>query len=354
MPVPKPKPVEPIPAAVGGELAKLRDKLLRSIARYTREYAVELDRDVTRAIYHELMAAYGERKWATMGAQVRASLAQDTLAARVARRATEATQSRVEKVAAKHIRPWKEVRMPLSRRLHGFRVAQEKRITRAVLGAIRDGKNLTEAGTKIIHEVRKTGAGELAGNAKIPRYMEELEKNARALYDRGSPADWRRWQATRKKLKRYMGRLAEGGRVKNNLLEILQNTKNQAMPDVDRIMHFHAADKQKYAADRILRTETSASFRSQQVLADSKHKWIIGYIWRMNRAARAGYTKRTRPRRLKGTRRRHRCICEFMDSKQVSKDWLESHPAGGHPHCMCTFEPVVDNARLSTLDESDL
>jgi len=238
--------------------------------------------------------------------------------------------------------------------LHKLRREQERRIIRTVRTAIRDGQNLSEAGTRMIHEVRKTGITEFAGRARVPRYMRRLEEAADALYRHGRPEDWETWARRRRQLRRYVRRLADGGKVKRQLLVILQETRDDAMPAIDRIMHFHAADKQRYAAERILRTDTAATFRAQQALSDDKHNWIIGYTWRMNRAARKAFRGRTGTRRLRGVRRRVRCICEYMDGKTVSKEWYQEHPGGGHPHCMCLFLPIFDESRLAVLDQSDL
>lgn len=267
-----------------------------------------------------------------------------------------------DRILKQHVRPWRNVRV-LSSELHGRAVAVADEVTTQVLAAVREAKQLTEASTALIRAVRKTGAGELAGNQKLSALMDRVQAAGHALNRRGGDEALAEWAKVRWELKRNMRRLAEGGRARSSLLELLQNTSDTSAKGIDRAIRQHAAFKQKYAAERIIKTESMAAFKADQVLSDQRHDFIVGYIWRMNRAARSGFVRRRTsksgriigPKKYRRGGRSRRCVCEELDGKRLSKEAVSGRDARlmAHPHCMCTLEPVFDKRRLNVAQASD-
>jgi len=261
-----------------------------------------------------------------------------------------------DKLLREHVKPWKQARV-ISSKLHGRGVKAGREVASQAMAAVRESKQLTAAATDMIREVRKGGAGELGRNQKMSKLMQRVEKAGRDLNTRGGEKALKEWQATRRQMRSYMRRLSEGGRTQSSMLELLQRTSDTSAKGIDRAIRQHAAFKQKYAAERILKTEQQAAFKSQQILSDQKHDWIVGYIWRLNRSARAGFVSTTKPRRTfslpgrkgKGKRRRRRCACESLAGKRLSREAVAGKDARlmAHPHCMCWLEPVMDKRRLN-------
>jgi hypothetical protein len=286
---------------------------------------------------------------------------------------------------AQHVKPWSKA-YSLSKRLHPRQVAASKEITRNVVASISESRQLQMASSDLIRAVRASGAGEVAkGGAKISKLMRRFESAGKALAERGSPVDVAEWNATRAQIKKYIPRLAEGGRVRMNLLELLQKTEDgasmlkKAKPHkvtyhskyyqklitktvkgrpvnerVDAIMRHHAADKQRASAETIIQTETAVAQKESQIAEDEASGFVVGYIWRLMRAERKLFEKRVKPNRrfkILGKRgrkrtRRGRCICEYLDGKRISIEEAKRRPIG-HPNCMCWLEPVFSDKAMT-------
>jgi hypothetical protein len=257
---------------------------------------------------------------------------------------------------ARELRPWREKRK-LSTRLHSSQVNASRDAVRLSMRAVREGKALQANNDLILGLARK---GHAVGGAKrLPGYLQEFERAGNALMrmqkpslrDRAATAAYNKakhdWQTQRRAVRRAANRLAEGGRVQNALIEVLERTSKDNVKRLNSALDVFLNQKQSYNAERILDTEIHASYRSAQVARDRGKPWLIGYIWRLQRGARRDFARRTKPTKMKlpsgrRTRRARRCICEVMDGRRISKDTLASYPQGGHPHCMCWFEPVYD------------
>lgn len=270
-----------------------------------------------------------------------------------------------DRILQQHVRPWREARV-LSSKLHplGRRAARAtEEVTSQVLAAVREAKQLSTTATDLIRAVRKTGVGEIAGKQELPALMKKVQDAGRNLNRRGGEKALKEWQAVRKQLQTNMRRLAEGGRTRSSMMELLQRTSDTSARGIDRAIQQHAAFRQKAAAERIIQTETMASFKAEQVLADQKHDFIVGYIWRMNRAARSGFVRRrtSKSGRIIGAKRysrggrRRRCVCEELNGKRLSKEAVSGRTARlmAHPHCMCMLEPVMDKRKLNVAQASD-
>lgn len=242
----------------------------------------------------------------------------------------------------------------LSRALHGDQVAANRKIYREVRAAIRDSRHMSRAVTELIRAAR-TRTSELNSNLELLRSLQDVQKAGDALYRHGTPEALAEWRKSLRSIKRYTYRLATDGRMRATLLEGLHRLEKAGPAQIDNVIEYWTAEKQRYSAERIIRTEQQIAFKEAQIAADSQIKAIVGYIWRMNRAARSGFVKRTKlpksGKRLLGKRRR--CICEALDGKQISVEAARARPIG-HPHCMCSLIPVYGRGSLLQASESEL
>ncbi len=326
--------------------------------------------------YKEIVAAYARQKikdrpqpftdFATERAlrqgraQARLALAPEVLLAQ--KQGKTPTRFVGDRVLKRHVKPWRNARV-LSKKLHGRAVEAADDITTQVIAATREARTLTEASTELIRAVRKHGAGELAAKSPMPKLMKRVQKAGQALNRRGGEEALDEWRKVRREMKRYMRRLDEGGRVKSSMLELLQKTGADSAKGIDRAIEQHAAFRQKYAAERIIKTETMAAYKAEQVLADQRHDFVVGYIWRMNRSARRAFVKLrtgkggriTSGRRYRRGGRKRRCVCEELDGKRLSKESVAGRNARlmAHPHCMCFLEPVVSKKLLDVAQPGD-
>jgi hypothetical protein len=267
-----------------------------------------------------------------------------------------------DRVMQREVPMWKDARV-LSSKLHGRGVKASREIQTQVIAAVKESKQLTEASTSLIRAVRATGKGELGRGPQLSGLMKRVEKAGEALNRRGSPADLKEWQTVRRLMEKKVARLADGGRVQNSLIEILQTTKKDSAKGITRCIKHHANDVQKYKAERIIKSETMAAYKADQVLLDQKHDFVVGYIWRMNRAARSGFVKRrtSKSGRIIGAKRyrrggrRRRCVCEELNGKRLSVEMVRGRTARliAHPHCMCYLDPVMDKRRLDVAQPED-
>jgi hypothetical protein len=259
-----------------------------------------------------------------------------------------------------NLKPWRKAR-DLSTRLHSAQINAQRESIRLSMRAVREGKAL-QANNDLILGLAKRGHT-VGGAQELPGYLKKFEQAGNSLMrmQKPSPRDkeamreykrrLREWRTQREAIKRRVGRLAEGGRVQGSLIELLQRTSDDNAGRMRNALDVFLGQKQSYHAERILDTEVHTAYRSAQVRQDMRVPEIVGYIWRLQRDARAGFESRAKPRRIKlasgrRTRRPRRCICESMAGRRMSKQALQEYPQGGHPHCMCWFEPVYDRARM--------
>jgi len=283
-------------------------------------------------------------------AMTRASLAQEALLAKPSVERVARTEG--EKLLRRYVKPWRDVR-PLSVRLHGQAAATAREVTTQALAAVRDAKTLSASSSDLIRAVRAAGKGEIAQGGNIPAVLRKLEKAGTALNRRGGPEALKEWNQARRELRRYMGRLDEGGRAHTRALEILQQTRADSAKGIERAVQRYAGDKQRYASERIIRTEEAAAFKSQQILDDAKVPAIVAYIWRMNRGGRQKYVSRTPASKQlsgsgKGKGARVRCVCESLNGRKLDAEEVRGADARliAHPHCMCWLEPVFDKTKM--------
>lgn len=357
-----PAPKSPHPYGIG----EMHAQRVRAVGDAVGELGRQLEEEAAAAIERIEAAGYNEQvmakeirklmrdNYARVGEAmgITAKLARD-LAKQYSKRAKrEATPSRVPKVwkgdaIAAQIPPETVTRV-ISKDLHVRAAKAAQEVVSQGMTAVREAKSLTEAATKLIHQVEgrivgaRTTKTRLGQGLKQTRLMADLERAGNALNARGGPRALKDWQAVRTRLRAYMRRLDESGRIKFSFLDLLQRTSDTSAKGINRALEQHAAFRQKYVAERIVRTEEATEFKRAQFAEDDKDPRIIGYYWRMMRAARRGYVKRTK---VPKSGKSKRCVCELLDGTRVSKERAREKPMG-HPHCMCVFEPIFERVRF--------
>jgi hypothetical protein len=140
-----------------------------------------------------------------------------------------------------------------------------------------------------------------------PRLLADFDDVGRALARRSVEMEggWESFQQVRRQLRRHMSRLKAGGTVHTAYLELLQRTAGNFNEDqLKRAVRSWTYWKQRYNAERHIRTQVAAAYRANQLKADRSNPWITGYRVRMNRATHAKWLK-TKPGKLTKFGRRH-------------------------------------------------
>ena len=341
---------------IRSELASQLDDISRMVTRYQtdrRAWLLAHRKDADPS--DDFVSRYRSYFEAAYGAPaVRAALVSQI--AKVRRRSVPSPRTAGEKVMAREMRPWRKEHS-LSLRLHHANREAQRQIHSHVARMIREGRAFQDANELLLGAMKATGKS--LGGREVPAYLRELERAGNALLKLQEPskrdaamhAEYeqarKRWRAERRKLRRYADRLASGGKVQNALIEVLQRTEKEAVGNLPRALEVYVGQKHQYIAERILETETQTAFRAMEAEEGAQTPGLVGYVWHLQRGARRDFAKRTKPRRIKlrsgkRTRRKRRCVCEIMDGKKISVEYLQEYPQGGHPHCMCWFEPVYD------------
>lgn len=209
--------------------------------------------------------------------------------------------------------------IPLSRALHRVTVGQTRQAALQVNRAIREAQSLQNASRDLVKAIKGVGAKE-----KLPKLVKRTLKQTKKL-DRVTGG---LLKPEVKKLSSYLKKLKPGGRMRGAYIELVDDLqKNKAgNAAIDKWVY----QKQRYNAERIIKTETQAAFRRAQINASIGKPWVVGYIWHLNRGG--------------GTHTP--CVCDTMDGTVVPADKAEQWLYGAHPFCNCTFEQVVDMPTL--------
>jgi hypothetical protein len=237
---------------------------------------------------------------------------------------------------------------PLSSRLHASAIQHEREIVQHAVHAVSEHRAMGDAGKRLIAQVENKGV-DLGGGQNVPKLLQNLADKARGLAVEAGPAAQREMALAIQRAEKYTAGLAENSRTYTAWREAIDRIQKQGAKGVDEALNRWGVEKQRYNAERILQTETMAAYRSEQYLRDKEKPYVVGYIWRMNKGARKRFVKRVAPTRSfpmpgqpKKSGKHGRCICELLDGKRLGRDAPAEYPRGGHPHCCCWFEPVVD------------
>jgi hypothetical protein len=230
--------------------------------------------------------------------------------------------------------PLREYR--LSERLHRSAVNGYREADAAIGRALREGRKTMDLAKDLITDVRRAGHGEIGGNVRIPKRLQQLQAAGRAAMT-GDPTAQKVWRRQMASLDKSIGKMADVRGGYRELHQILQKSGPKAM---DRALQRWTQEKQITYAHRIAETELQAAYRLRQVKQWEREGHIRYLVWRLNKGARKGYVKRTPlPKHAKGGRR-GRCICEDMAGKRFTLEDASDYPRMGHPHCRCYWEPI--------------
>jgi hypothetical protein len=241
----------------------------------------------------------------------------------------------------------------ISERLHGKATVNSREAARQVLRGIKETDTVANSAREMQRILRREGT-RVAANDQLPRLLRDLEKAARSVSNRGSPADKRAWNQIIRRLNRYQAGLRETGTVRKAYLELLQTVQSTGFKheSIGRVIERWTYYKQRYRAEVWVRTETATAYRNLQLEQDKGTPWIIGYIWRMHRQTHKRWTKGrkvgrrvVRPGKRKKFGGKH-CICEVLNGKRLSIETAKEFPNGGHPHCNCSLEPIFSRRKM--------
>lgn len=181
---------------------------------------------------------------------------------------------------------WDKLR--LSQHIHKLTQVELETATTAVLRAMTEASSFGSASRELVRIVPGIGAAQPTPQA------------VRTLIGKASHLARFSWLGSKdpdiRKVKQYLRRLAAGGRVGSAYAELVQDLERGKL--AEKAVEKWVYQKQRYAAERILDTETSAAFRMRQVEVGEKIPWLVGYRWRLNAGVHARF-RRTKPGRLK-------------------------------------------------------
>lgn len=231
----------------------------------------------------------------------------------------------------------------LSRALHGHTKRETANAVKVITRSVREAARLNFASTELVKNVR------LGKAEKLPKLVQDVQDKINRIGNRRMlGADF---EDEARRLKKYLRRLKAGGRVRIGYLELVDSlTKKGGVSK--KAVEKYAYHRQRYIAERIINTETQTAYRQSQLQAGRKEKYIVGYIWRLNRSVHARWLKK-KPGRKTGKRggkisHGRSCICEVNAGKRFTKEEAAEWTAMGmgHPHCSCWWEEVFDKSKI--------
>jgi hypothetical protein len=252
----------------------------------------------------------------------------------------------------------------LSARLHGSAAKNVASTEKAVNNIIRAGTNYDKAQKDLIREVADAGET-LGARQRIPAHIKRLEKAGRELriLETGPKSAYNREQYDRTKrewdraIKAIERKALQQVDKRGGTRELLQIVQKQGTKGLDKALQRWTDEKQRYNADRIVSTESSAAYRAREYNGVKDKKYVTGAYWRLNRGARRKYVKRVKPRKKsKKGMAGMRCVCEGLADQLYPKAVIKDYPRMGHPYCNCFWEYVYDREKMFSepLTEADV
>ncbi len=214
-------------------------------------------------------------------------------------------------------------RLTLSDRLHKMTTREAREVTTRTLRAIREGQSLGFASRELVR------GGFAQDLENLPKLMRKVVRSARRMEGLTGVDLSKDLRA----LRRYASRLKAGGRMQAAYVELLDklqgfDPKKTEGAQLNKALDGFVHQRQRYAAERVLRTEAETSFRQARLARDEGKTWLKGYIWRLQRGGSIG------------------CICESLNGKLMKPAEARAYAGGGHPDCSCTLEPVYDTQAM--------
>lgn len=213
--------------------------------------------------------------------------------------------------------------LKLSKRFHGLASEQIRKVSAMVVRAIRETQSVHFASRDIVNLVK------LGANEKLPKVLRDLRKAASKLNNLTGGE----LKSELIKIKRYMRRINEGGRVGGAYQELIQsltNARGEPGPAIEKAISTWTHHKQRYYAERIIETETNAAFRAATIDEVSENQALVGFRWMLNRSSARSFG----------------CACEQLDGQALRPDEARRLQGGAHPFCSCSLDPIFDKEIL--------
>jgi hypothetical protein len=245
----------------------------------------------------------------------------------------------------------------LSQRLHGADAANDRAIRKGVSRVIREGKSLAAAGKELVRTVKGLGAQQ-----KLPKVLQRLKKAGRKLALEGAGSDpdairtaRKEWNKAYNAVKRHANRLVD---KRGGYTELVQRLKKGKAELTDNALNQWMNQKQRWNAERIVETESSAAYRLREYDQVKSEGVVTHFYWRLNRGS--SFARKRRRKRfgapVTGRRGRARkrsnkamrsCVCTELADKKFPIDMAKDYPRGGHPWCRCWFEYVGSTGKMN-------
>ena len=214
-------------------------------------------------------------------------------------------------------------KLKLSKRFHSLADEQARKVSAMVVRSIRESQSVGFASRDIVNAVK------LGQRDKLPKLLQDLRKSATRLNSLTDGA----LKNELVKIKKYMRRINEGGRVGGAYQELVQSlsaSKGRPGPAVEKAIARWTHHKQRYYAERIIETETNAAFRASTIDETARNEALVGYIWMLNRSGDRSIG----------------CACEQLDGQSLKVEEARRLQGGAHPFCSCSLDPIFDKEKL--------
>lgn len=223
--------------------------------------------------------------------------------------------------------PWSGDDMTLSERLHQNAAYMRSVVSDAIQTARRQGQTFTQA-ARVLYDGYNSGL-RVIDAAKLPQYMQNVERAARHVLTGG---DLRDFQREMRKAQRAVDRLAKGGApnkaLKSAYQQMLNASEVGSQKHLERAIRTAVEERSRYHAERIARMEAARAYFDGFIARNANDDDVIGYKWTI------------------GGRHPKTDICDdhaaadnfHMGAGVYPKDKLPAYPA--HPHCLCHLSEV--------------
>ncbi len=252
----------------------------------------------------------------------------------------------------------KKGQVALSRQLHLLTSQEIDEVTGAVLRSISEAQELGFASRELV-EASRYGLGK---GQSLPKLVREVQGKAATLAHVTGGNLAPEIEQNRKYAKRLKGGIqnameakkigvplkkgvpfVRAGRMQAAYMELIDDLEKGTAAEA--AIKKWAYQKQRYNAETILYSETTAAFRQRQVQFAEGKPWIIGYQVKLNRGRHARW-KASKPGKLKKLGGRS-CVCEVYDGTIITvEEYRDQWYRGFHPRCSCRFREVVDREAM--------
>lgn len=221
---------------------------------------------------------------------------------------------------------WSPDGFTLSQRLHQLDRESKAMIIYTISDSIRKGTSVVALARKLFDGYGN--GSDYTGTAELPEYLSALVSATRKLQRYSSPEEMRNYLAQIRKTKRAMESMKNNTALKAAYRELLQGAEELNQKAMERAVRLAIAEKSRYLAERIARTETARAWSDGFYARYLQDDEVMGFRWSLS----------TAHERID--------ICDFYARADLfglgpgiyPTNQMPPHPA--HPHCTCLLEPV--------------